>query len=89
MKSDNTSDPNAIVSIRRDYGDIDIRNTAITSWDAAVNGPDTETDLYDRAYIEARSFFAPDGVTPLESRMDVFDSDIGYLGSHDTEAVSA
>ena len=30
--------------------------------------------------------FAADGVTPIESRLDVFNSDIGYLGSHSEEA---
>src|SRR5207249_984758 len=40
-----------------------------------------------RAHIGVRSFFDPtDGVTPRESRMDIANSDIGYLGSHATEA---
>jgi parallel beta-helix repeat protein len=86
LRSENTLDANAYVEIRGDYGDVDIRSTFITSWDSAVNGPDTEYDLFRRAYIRVRSSLAVDGVTPLESRMDIFDSEIGYLGSHDGEA---
>ena len=86
LKSDNTTASNAIVDLRADWGWLDIRNTKITSWDNAANGPDTETDTYGRAYIRARSTMDADGVTPRQSRMDVIDSDIGYLGSPDTEA---
>jgi parallel beta-helix repeat protein len=86
MKSDNTSDANAIVELRADWGYLDIRNTKVTSWDSAANGPDTEVDTYKRAYIHARSSLDPDGVTVHESRMDVINSEICYLGSHNTEA---
>ena len=86
LKSDNNTRSNAFVELRADWGYLDIRNTRITSWDSAVNGPDTETDLYRRAYVRARSTLDPDGVTAHESRMDVINSDIGYLGSHNTEA---
>ena len=44
-----------------------------------MNGPDTETDTYRRAYIRARSTLDPDGVTPHESRMDILDSEVSYL----------
>jgi len=86
LKSDNNFSSNAVVELRADWGYLDIRHTRITSWDSAVNGPDTETDLYRRAYVHARSTLDPDGVTAHESRMDVINSDIGYLGSHNTEA---
>jgi len=86
LKSDNTAASNAFVELRADWGWLDIRSTRITSWDSAANGPDLETDTYRRAYVRARSSLDPDGVTPRESRMDVIDSDIGYLGSHHAEA---
>jgi len=86
LKSDNNLSSNAFVELRADWGHLDIRNTRITSWDSAVNGPDTESGIYRRAYIRARSSLDPDGVTAHESRMDIINSDIGYLGSHNTEA---
>jgi len=86
LKSDNNTSSNAFVELRADWGHLDIRNTRITSWDSAVGGPDTETDVYRRAYIRARSSLDPDGVTAHESRMDIINSDIGYLGSHNTES---
>ena len=86
LKSDNNASSNAFVEVRADWGHLDIRHTRITSWDSAVNGPDTETALYRRAYVRARSTLNPDGVTAHESRMDIIHSDIGYLGSHNTEA---
>jgi parallel beta-helix repeat protein len=90
LLSDNVAGPNAIVKIDADWGDIDIRHTAITSWDEAANngagGPDTEVTTYGRAFIQARSTLAADGVTAHESRMDIDSSDIGYLGYHNEES---
>jgi parallel beta-helix repeat protein len=85
LQSNNTGESNAFVSLTADWGSIDIRSTSITSWDDAVNGPDTESDALRRAFIRVRSSMGPDGV-PRESRMDIIDSDIGYLGSHHAEA---
>jgi hypothetical protein len=86
LQSNNTGETNAFIYLSADWGSIDIRNTSITSWDDAVNGPDTESGPFRRAFIRVRSSLDPDGVTPRESRMDIIDSDIGYLGSHDAEA---
>ncbi len=86
LQSNNTGEPNAFISLTADWGSIDIRSTSITSWDDAVNGPDTESGALRRAFVRVRSSLAPDGVTPRESRMDIIDSDVGYLGSHDAEA---
>jgi len=86
LKSENTSNANAFVEVRADWGWLDIRNTKITSWINSRNGPDTETDTFRRAYVRARSKLDPDGVTARESRMDVINSEICYLGSHNTEA---
>jgi parallel beta-helix repeat protein len=86
LRSDNTPDTNAVVELRADWGYLNIRETRITSWDSATNGPDTETGKYGRAFIHARSSLDPDGVTAHESRMDVIHSDIGYLGFADVES---
>ncbi|HEY0552208.1 MAG TPA: right-handed parallel beta-helix repeat-containing protein, partial [Verrucomicrobiae bacterium] len=86
LQSNNTGEPNSFVYVSADWGSIDIRSTSITSWDDAVNGPDTESGALRRAFIRVRSSLDSDGVTPRESRMDILDSDIGYLGSHDAEA---
>ncbi|MCC6235420.1 MAG: right-handed parallel beta-helix repeat-containing protein [Verrucomicrobiales bacterium] len=86
LLSNNTADPHAFVWISADYGTLDIRNTRITSWDEAVGGPDTEYASFGRAWIRARSSLGPDGLTPLESRMDIIESDVGYLGYHGSEA---
>ena len=80
LQSNNTSDPGSIVTVVADWGAIDIKSTRVTSWDTAAGGPDTEYRDFGRACIRARSSLADDGVTPLESRMDIEDSDVGYLG---------
>lgn len=85
LLSNNAGESNEVVSITADYGNISIRNTKILSWDTAVAGPDTETATYQRAFIRARSSLGADG-TRYESRMDIIDSDVGYLGSHNSEA---
>ena len=80
LQSNNSSASNSFVSVTADYGGIDINSTKVTSWDLAAGGPDTEFQTYGRAFIRARSSLADDGVTALESRMDIVNSDIGYLG---------
>lgn len=85
LKSDSVAAINAFVEVRGDWGWLDIRNTRITSWDSLANGPNTTTN-YGRAYIRVRSKLDRDGKTPRESRMDIINSDIGYLGHHGTEA---
>lgn len=88
LQSNNRGDPlHDIVFIRADYGSIDIRSTSITSWDDDANGPDLEQATFNRAYIHVRSSLdTNDWHTIYESRMDIQDTDIGYLGSHDAEA---
>jgi parallel beta-helix repeat protein len=85
LQSNNTGESNAFIHVTADWGSIDIRSTSITSWDDAANGPDTESGPMRRAFIRVRSSLDDKGV-PRESRMDIVDSDIGYLGSHDAEA---
>ncbi len=84
LQSNNT-DTNRFVFISADWGSINIRSTSISSWDDAANGPDTEYATTGRAFIGVRSKLAGDGVTALESRMDISDSEIGYLGYDDSE----
>lgn len=75
-----------IVSITADWGSIDIRSTLITTWDDEVNGPDTEYTTFKRSFIRVRSYLDDDFVTPHESRMDIIDSEISHLGSHNPES---
>jgi poly(beta-D-mannuronate) C5 epimerase len=84
LKSDNT-DATSFVQVTADYGNLDLQNTKVISWDSAVAGPDTNY-ANGRAFIHVRSHFAADGVTPQESRMDVVDSEIGWLGYNAAEA---
>lgn len=73
------------VMIQADWGTVDIDSTKITSWDNNANGPDTEY-INGRAHIKVRSRLGSDGVTPRESRMNIKNSDIGYLGYAGAEA---
>lgn len=84
LKSNNSSVANSTVWIRAQWGTIDIANTKITSWDETASGPDTEYSSFKRSYIHVRSFL--DGSIPRESRMDIKNSDIGYLGFNGAEA---
>ncbi len=86
LQSNNSPTTNSVVSVTADWGNIDIRSTTITSWDDAAQGPDTECAAYQRAFIRVRSSLDEDGVTAHESRMDVIDSDVGYLGCHVAES---
>jgi parallel beta-helix repeat protein len=86
LQSNNNANSNAFVRITADWGALDIRSTKITSWDDEVNGPDLEVWQFGRASIRVRSFLGDDQVTAFESRMDVIDSDIGYLGFHEAES---
>ena len=96
LRMQSNNDPNStnnIVFISVDWGFMDIRSTKITSWDDAVNGPDTQylkanrLEIAGRAFIRCRSSIdTNDCKTIHESRMDIVDTEIGYLGSHDPEA---
>jgi len=86
LQSLNTPAGGTIHFVRAMWGTIDIRSTSITSWDDAAKGPDTEFGTNRRSFMQARSFLDADGVTPRESRMDIIDSDVGYLGYQGSEA---
>jgi parallel beta-helix repeat protein len=88
IQSNHALGSNGIVQLRADPGWLDIQNTKITSWNPAVNGPDIINNIYTqpRSFVHARSTLDPDGHTAHEARMDIINSDIGYLGYHATEA---
>jgi parallel beta-helix repeat protein len=83
LKSNNLI-PGDFVFVRAEWGTIDMDGTAVTSWDEDAQGPDTEYETYQRAFIHVRSRLS--GVTPRESRMDIRNSDVGYLGYAGAEA---
>lgn len=85
LKSNNLNF-NDFIIIQADWGTVDIDSTKITSWDENAGGPDTEYAQYKRTYIQVKSRLGSDGVTPRESRMDIKNSDIGYLGYQGAEA---
>lgn len=63
------SNPDGFVWLRSQNGNILISNTKITSWDETKNAPDG-VDSDGRSYITAK----------ISGRMDVINSEIGYLG---------
>ena len=58
-------------------GSIVVDGVKVTSWDTGANGPDTNT-ADGRAYMRARSMAT--GAGPQESRMDILNSEVQYLG---------
>ena len=82
LLSDNTGAANSFVNITADYGTVTLKNTKLTSWDEAVAGPDTNYST--RAFVRVRSREV-NGVVQT-SRMDIADSDIGYLGYNASES---
>lgn len=78
LRSDST-----YVEVIAIWGNIFIRGTKVTSWDEGDGGPNTNPDR-PRAFLRAVSYL--DGDTPRESRMDVIDSEIAYLGWYDGES---
>ena len=81
LLSNNTNLPNSVVNLTADYGIIQINNTKVLSWDEAAQGPDTDYVTGNRAYIRVRS-----STIENQSRMDVIDSDVSYLGYYSSES---
>lgn len=73
------SDSSSSAPITAWHGKLSILDTAITSWDESIGGPDER--LEGRAYIAALSGQNADGSIVYTSRMDVEDSEISYLGN--------
>lgn len=86
LQSNNSISVGSYVAITADNGTIDIASTRIKSWDTVTGAPDEEFATYGRAFIRVRSKLGLDGVTAQESRMDILDSDIGYLGFDASES---
>ncbi|NOX43437.1 MAG: right-handed parallel beta-helix repeat-containing protein [Gammaproteobacteria bacterium] len=65
------------VKMQAKHGNIDVRNTFITSWDPQTHGADTDS-RNGRAYIHVNSLEV--GGDAHESRMDIINSEVAYLG---------
>jgi parallel beta-helix repeat protein len=81
LKSDAGSD---FVTVIADHGTLDLRSTRVISWNSSAGGPDTEYAT-GRAFIRVRSRLASSGAA-LESRMDIHDSEVAYLGYNASES---
>jgi len=74
--------------ITADYGTLIIDSTRISSWDDMTGGPD-EIWSNGRSFLSAKSKLDssdPANPVPRESTMDVYNSDIGYLGYNAAES---
>ena len=85
LKSDNDG-KGGFVSVTADHGFIDIKATRVTSWDTVANAPDAEHETFGRAFIRARSRMRSMVLIPLQSRMDITDSEISHLGYNANES---
>ncbi|MEW5852740.1 MAG: right-handed parallel beta-helix repeat-containing protein [Myxococcota bacterium] len=71
------STPERYVNIRAEWGGLDINSTRVLGWDEPAGFPDLIHED-GRAHIAVRSFLDDDD--PRESRMDIRNSEIAYLG---------
>src|SRR5689334_25134616 len=78
------SDSGGEVNLWAEYGTIDIEATKIRSWNASAGTVDTNYSD-GRAHIRVRSFLDSGGVA-RESRMDIVNSEISYLGYNAAES---
>jgi len=77
------SNSSGYVEVKAYWGSINIESTRISSW----TGSSVDTNYSDgRAFIRAISYLESDGITLRESRMDIKNSDIGYLGYYAAES---
>ena len=79
-----TKDVSALIA---QYGTIDITGVKVTSWNGT--GPDTDLTVptggtRGRAFVRAVSYM--EGSTPRPSRMNIVDSDLGFLGYNAAES---
>ncbi len=85
LMSNNNSTTNNFTTITADYGIVRINSTKVTSWDEVDQTPDYEYgSTYKRASIKVRSRYV-NGVANT-SRMDITNSDLGYLGYYGAES---
>jgi parallel beta-helix repeat protein len=78
------SDANGFVNIWAEYGTIDIDSTRIHSWNPGAGTVDT-SHSDGRAFIRVRSFLDGSGIA-RESRMDIVNSELSYLGYNAAES---
>jgi mannuronan 5-epimerase len=76
-----------VSAITAQYGQIDINGVTVTSWNGT--GPDTDPAIpaggvRGRAFVRALSVM--EGSTPRQSRMNIVNSDLGFLGYNGAEA---
>jgi mannuronan 5-epimerase len=83
LLSNNNGQSTGVVNVTADHGSILLNQTKVTSWNEAANGPDTEYAT-SRAYMRVRSREV-DGAAKT-SRMDIINSDVGYLGYNAAES---
>lgn len=75
------SDASGFVHLKAFDGAIRMSDTAVTSWDNAANGPDlNHTD--GRAFVLAKARTK----SAIATRLDIVNSDVGYLGFQNGEA---
>lgn len=85
LLSNNNTTTNNVANITADQGTVRFVNTQVTSWNEAAAGPDTEYGgTYKRASIKVRSRLV--NGQPSVSRMDILNSDMGYLGYNGAES---
>jgi poly(beta-D-mannuronate) C5 epimerase len=85
--------PTDVVQIYADYGTLAFGSVAVTSWDDAANGPDTNYTLAAgepstdraRAFIKVSSYLDANSVA-RESTMTIDGSDFGFLGYYAAES---
>lgn len=77
--------PDGFIRLEINYGNLTIDGVEVKSWDETTASVDTD-EADGRPYIKARSF--KDNVTGQinESRVDIIDSDLGYLGYENNES---
>jgi mannuronan 5-epimerase len=83
LLSNNNGQTTGVINVTADHGNIMLQHTKVTSWNEAANGPDTEYAT-SRAYMRVRSREVS-GVANT-SRMDILNSDVGYLGYYAAES---
>ncbi len=85
LLSNDSSTSGSTIYIRAQWGRIDLDSTRVISWDEDAGGPDTRPSSHGRAYIHVRSYLDSGG-TARESRMDIKDSEVGWLGYNASES---
>eukprot|EP00904_Undaria_pinnatifida_P005816 jgi/Undpi1/2364/HiC_scaffold_13.g05747.m1 len=88
------STSSTFINLRAHGGSLDFLSTKVFAWDTSDNGPRTDEDD-GRSYISAVSEIVLDSSedcdgkaknTMGEARMDIVDSEMAYLGYHDSES---